>query len=105
MAVFDMDVQKIAARISEAYAPEKIILFGSLASGSSQANDIDLLIIKKTDQKPWQRSREVNSLVEHTIPMDLLVYTPEEIRQRVAIRDFFILDILENGKVLYEQRI
>lgn len=100
------EMQRIVAQISLNYAPEKIILFGSLASGrTSDARDIDLLIIKKTDQNPWQRTREVSRLFEHTAPIDLLVYTPEEIAARIEMDDFFIQDIIEHGKVVYERGI
>lgn len=99
-------MQKVVSQISHNYAPEKIILFGSLASGcATDARDIDLLVIKKTDQNPWQRTREVSRLFDHTAPIDLLVYTPEEISARIEMNDFFILDIMEHGKVVYERNI
>jgi predicted nucleotidyltransferase len=42
------EMQRIVAQISHNYSPEKIILFGSLASGRvADARDIDLLVIKK----------------------------------------------------------
>jgi predicted nucleotidyltransferase len=100
------EMQRIVFQISCNYAPEKIILFGSLAAGhAAVVSDIDLLVIKKTDQNPWQRSREVNRLFDHTVPVDLLVYTPEEIDARIEMNDFFILDIMEHGKVVYERGI
>lgn len=34
--------------------------------------------------------------------MDLLVRTPEKIRERLSLGDPFIRSILEKGKVLYE---
>jgi predicted nucleotidyltransferase len=51
------EMQRIVTQISHKYSPEKIILFGSLASGrAADASDIDLLVIKKTDKNPWQRT-------------------------------------------------
>ena len=98
------EMERIVTQISHNYSPEKIILFGSLASDrADDAYDIDLMVIKKTDKKPWQRTREVSSLFEHTVPVDLLVYTPEEIITRIEMNDFFILDIMEHGKVVYER--
>jgi predicted nucleotidyltransferase len=100
------EMERIVSQISHKYSPEKIILFGSLASDrATTAHDIDLLVIKQTDKNPWQRTREVNGLFEHTLPVDLLVYTPEEIVTRVEMNDFFILDIMEHGKVVYERSI
>lgn len=36
------------------------------------------------------------------MPMDLLVYTPAEIETRLAMRDFFVIEILGRGRVLYD---
>ena len=100
------EMERIVTQISHNYSPEKIILFGSLASDrAADAHDIDLLVIKKTDKNPWQRTREVSGLFEHTAPVDLLVYTPEEIIARIEMNDFFILDIMEHGKVVYERTV
>jgi predicted nucleotidyltransferase len=100
------EMQRIVTQISDNYSPEKIILFGSLAYGNpADARDIDLLVIKKTDKNPWQRTREVSGLFEHTAPIDLLVYTPEEMAARIEMNDFFILDIIEHGKVVYERGV
>ncbi|MDK9718127.1 MAG: nucleotidyltransferase domain-containing protein [Trichlorobacter sp.] len=99
-------IDQVVAQLTRSYTPEKIILFGSLAAGTaSQGSDIDLLIIKKTDQNPWQRMREVSRMVDHSVAIDLLVYTPEELQARIAMHDFFILDILEHGKVVYERGV
>jgi hypothetical protein len=35
-------------------------------------------------------------------PVDLIVRTPEKVRQRVAMGDSFMQEIVEKGKVLYE---
>lgn len=100
------ELERIVAQISQNYSPQKIILFGSLATGeAAEAHDIDLLIIKDTDKDPWQRTREVNRLFDHSAPVDLLVYTPEEINTRMKLNDFFIDEVLKHGRVLYERGI
>jgi hypothetical protein len=35
------------------------------------------------------------------VPVSPLVYTPQELEERTAIKDFFIEEILEKGEVLY----
>jgi uncharacterized protein len=100
------ELDRIVAQISQNYSPQKIILFGSLATGkAAEAHDIDLLIIKDTEKNPWQRTREVSGLFEHSAPVDLLVYTPEEIRTRMELNDFFISDVMAHGRVLYERSV
>ena len=48
------------------------------------------------------RSVAIRMAVRPPFPVDLLVRTPEKIRQRLAIGDPFIREILERGKPLYE---
>ena len=68
------EIEESGRRIGEEFGAEKVILFGSYAEGTAgQDSDVDLL-----------------------------VRTPEKIRQRLAIGDQFIKDILQGGKVLYE---
>jgi hypothetical protein len=33
--------------------------------------------------------------------MDVIVRTPEEVEARVAMGDFFVIEILEKGRILY----
>ena len=95
----------IVDRILEGYRPKKVILFGSYAYGEpTEDSDVDLLIIKNTDKKPIDRWVEVKRLlrdISRTVPVSPLVYTEEEIQERLAIKDFFIEEIFEKGDVLY----
>ena len=98
-------IEDIVARIVAGYAPERVILFGSHARGTPhEDSDIDLLIIKQTDRRPEDRWMEVKRLLRDpygAVPVSPFVYTPQELEQRRAIKDFFIQEILETGKVLY----
>jgi uncharacterized protein len=100
-ATLDAVVQKIVA----GYSPSKIILFGSYAYGMpSEDSDIDLLIVKETDKRPIERWTEVKRLLRdrsREAAVSPLVYTPEELADRIDIEDFFIQEIIEKGKVLY----
>lgn len=100
--LFTTEIRRIVKSIVKNYKPEKIILFGSLARGDfRRARDMDLLVIKRTGKDPWQRLYEVDRYIEHKVPIDILVYTPREIRQRLRMNDFFVRDITRKGKVLY----
>ena len=100
----EKELQKIVQKLKENYDPEKIILFGSVAGRTaSEGSDIDLIIIKRTDENPWKRLAEVDRFIDHTVPVDILVYTPEEVEERLRLHDFFLKDALENGKVIYEK--
>jgi len=89
------------------FNPEKIYLFGSYAKGNPKPeSDIDLLIIKKTDQKPGKRIEEVLKLVWGNIPhIEPQVLTPEEFNQAIEQNRFFVTEeILKHGKILYEKQ-
>lgn len=92
-------------QIKKHYQPEKIILFGSAARGTfREGSDIDLLIIKKTTQRKWERSREVLSLLSLDNPVEPQVFTPEEIVERQEMDDPFLREIFMEGKILYEAK-
>ena len=86
------------------YRPERIILFGSMTRGAvGEWSDVDLLIIKETPLPFLQRLKEVALLCRAPVGVDYLVYTPQELAQMVDDQNPFILGILRNGKVIYEQ--
>jgi predicted nucleotidyltransferase len=98
-------LQEVARRITETFNPERIILFGSYASGKpTPDSDVDLLIVMEDGERPAQRSARVaRVLLDVPFPIDILVRTPEELQHRLHIGDYFIQEILEQGQVLYER--
>lgn len=103
--VADEKIQRLVDKIVAEYQPEKVILFGSYAWGTpNEDSDIDLFVIKKSKQSRRERQIELRGkLWPPEMAIDLLVYTPDEIRERLRIGDFFVRDIVRKGKVLYAQ--
>lgn len=98
------EVMKKARRIVELFHPQTIIFFGSyLSNYRTQDSDIDLLIIVNEQVSSFDKSVEISLALEHDFPMDIIVKTANEIKERIEKNDSFIQDILENGKVLYER--
>lgn len=99
----EKEIQSITRQIIEKFRPEKIILFGSVAKGEwSSDSDADFLIIKKdTPLYGSDRIRELSRLIERNIPVDFLVYRPEEFDKRLKMGDPFLKTIVKDGKVLY----
>lgn len=91
----------IVRALKKGYKPEKIILFGSLASNNSKANDIDLFLIKNTTVKRLaDRAIEAEKYLPYPeIPVDLIVYTPSEVR-RYADQSVLLHEVFK-GKTLY----
>lgn len=105
---FKQEIKKITAHLVQAYQPQKIILFGSCARGDyNKTSDIDLLIVKNTRRRFIKRIGDVYRLFydfDYQIPFEPLIFTPKELESRLAIEDFFIKEVLEQGKVLYETK-
>ena len=98
-------IHRIVDNLVSGYSPQQVILYGSYACGTPRADsDIDLLIVKETEEPFGDRLIEARKAVERLssgIPMDLLVMTPGEIEVRLAKGDHFIEDIVRNGRLLY----
>lgn len=98
-------VDRAVEQIKTNYQPEKIILFGSVASGLlEEGSDIDFFIIKDTPKRKLDRIDEANNFLDPDIPVEFHIYTPKEIEERLRLGDFFVKEILEKGKVLYERK-
>ncbi|MBI5527809.1 MAG: HEPN domain-containing protein [Deltaproteobacteria bacterium] len=99
-------LDEIRDRIVRSYDPERIILFGSWARGEAdETSDVDLLVIKDTAARPLDRRCTVEKiLLDRDVPLDLLVYTPAEVRYLYSIGSPFIEDVMETGRVLYMRK-
>ena len=96
-------IHELTAHIVRAYHPEQVILFGSYAYGTPTADsDVDLLVIVPCKGKQSRKAIEILNTVDTKFPVDMLVRTPEQVRQRLAQNDFFLREIIEKGRVLYE---
>ena len=98
-------IEEIVRRIVHHVAPEKVILFGSYATGTPTLDsDLDLLVVMHTDLPRHKRSTPIRLLFNPApCPMDLLVYTPEEVQRWAGVTNHIVTDILEEGEILYER--
>ncbi len=63
---------------------------------------MDLLVVMRTKGSPVDQSVEIRMAVRPPFPMDLLVRTPEKVRERLDMGDPLMRRILEKGRLLYE---
>jgi predicted nucleotidyltransferase len=99
------EIRAVARRIARLFRPEKIILFGSYATGTpGPDSDVDLLVVMETPLSSRQQRLAISrALSPRPFPMDIVVRTPQEIQRRVTAGDFFLREIMATGKVLYER--
>lgn len=97
------ELHRIVERLKKYYHPEKVILFGSLASGKiHEWSDIDLVVVKRTAKKGIERFLEVSDICANRVATHFLVYTPEEFEQLTSDHTSFLAnEVIREGKILY----
>jgi len=97
------NIQLLSDRIAREFKPQCIILFGSYAYGiPTNDSDVDLLVVLPFEGKGIHKALEIIRKVNPKIPVDLLVRTPEQVKERIANKDWFMCEIFEKGQKLYE---
>ncbi len=82
------------------------MLFGSHAYGiPTEHSDVDLLVVMPFQERERALVRRIKQSVgldKADFTVDVLVYDPEVLRQRLEWEDWFLREITEKGIVLYE---
>ncbi len=96
-------IEELGRRIVREFHAQQVILFGSYARGvPSVDSDVDLLVVLPFEGRTVDKSVEIRLKLRPPFPLDLIVRTPEKVRERLEMGDDFMREILEEGKVLYE---
>lgn len=82
----------------------RIVLFGSRATGTEgPGSDYDLIVVADTDLPADERMYAARKATrEMGIPLDLLVYTPEEYTKLLQWRSSAVAVAEAEGRVVYE---
>lgn len=96
------ELERIISVLRDTYKPEQIILFGSSVNGTSRTDsDIDLVVIKKTSKRFYDRIGDVLRLVRPREALDVIVYTPEEYARLTQESWFVGEEITKKGRIVY----
>lgn len=96
------EIEEFARKVGETFGPEKIILFGSYAYGQPhEDSDVDLLLIYADEKMPAKRPL-IRCALDPDFACDILFRTKSQIKTRLSMRDSFMSEILERGKVVYD---
>jgi len=90
-------------RIVRAFAPKRVILFGSYAKGMQHArSDVDLLVIANLEGHAIFHQRRACQLCADCFPpVDVIFATPEDVDEAASAKSPFLLSILGSGITLY----
>jgi len=99
-------INEVVEMIASKFKPEKIILFGSYASGTpTEESDLDLLVIKDSDVPSRLQNREVRKVTSGLkIPIDVIVKTKNDFEKYKDIVGTIIYPANKFGRVVYESR-
>ncbi len=96
-------IRDLVQQIAEQFNPQKIILFGSYAHGKPRPeSDVDLLVITNALGSERRPSLTIRKALNIMFGLDLIVYTPTRLQQRLDWGDSFLREIMETGVVMYE---
>ncbi len=98
-------VGEVVDEIARRFRPEKIIIFGSCARRNvEKAGDLDLLVIMESDLPQYKRAVPIRLLFDPApCPMDILVYTPEEVDYWKGTPNHIVAEAINKGVVAYEK--
>jgi predicted nucleotidyltransferase len=98
-------LRRVIERYIRAFAPERIVLFGSYAKGTNQSgSDIDLLVVADLDGDSLFHLRRARQLASDCFPpVDVVFATTEDIESAATAKSPFLLSILERGITVYRR--
>jgi predicted nucleotidyltransferase len=94
-------IEEFGRKVSEKFGAQRVILSGSYARGNAGPDlDVDILVIAPFEGRSVDKAVEIQMKLRSGFPIDLLVRTPEKVRERLEMGDTFMREILEQSKVL-----
>ena len=98
-------VQRTLGRLVRAFAPERILLFGSYAKGATRiCSDVDLLIVADLPGNSSVHLRRARQLASDCFPrVDIVFATPQEVASADSAKSPFLSSILGTGIVVYRR--
>jgi predicted nucleotidyltransferase len=98
-------IRGIVQHIAQRFNPEQIILFGSHAYGKPGVDsDVDLLVVMDSPNNEMEVMVEIaKSLPILPFGVDVIVRSRRTLERRKKLGDWFLREVTEKGKVLYER--
>jgi uncharacterized protein len=99
-------IREMVNRIVRRFDPEKVILFGSYATGKAGPDsDVDLLVVMPFSGSKRKKAVEIGvELHDMRVAKDVIVVRPDEFEWRKDIMGTIEWPAAHEGKVLYAQK-
>jgi predicted nucleotidyltransferase len=99
----DADIRWMVLQIVEACRPSQIYIFGSYALGTAHAgSDLDFLVVQASRLPRYQRGAGIRArLARIAIDVDLVIITPEELRDELERIPSMMSQILPSARLVY----
>lgn len=99
-------INEMVGRIVRQFKPEKVILFGSHASGTAGPDsDVDLLVVMPVSGSKRSKAVEIGVFLhDMNVAKDVIVVRPDEFEWRKDIVGTIEWPAAHDGKVLYAQK-
>jgi predicted nucleotidyltransferase len=78
-------IEDLARRIAEQFDVERIVLFGSYAYGTPDADsDVDLLVVMEHEGPAYRAAGRVRAALPGNVPIDVVVRSPRDLARAQA---------------------
>ncbi|MEB3334823.1 MAG: nucleotidyltransferase domain-containing protein, partial [Cyanobacteriota bacterium] len=99
-------LEAFTQRLMEHFAPEQVILFGSLARGEARwDSDADILVVTPYEGRLRDTVLAMLEACKPEFPLDLHLRRPQEIAPRYRWGDPFIREALDHGEMLHGEAV
>jgi uncharacterized protein len=101
--ITEADVARAVATVVALCNPDHVYVFGSYAKGLVHAeSDLDLLVVKDSRLPRVRRGKNLDGILATlALSVDVLFFTPEEVRLELADPYSMLSAIMPSAKLLY----
>jgi len=93
------EAERVIEMAKQKIDPNLMIVFGSVANEDS---DLDLVLVKESDENRLIRSAKARlELEDSNIPIDIIVYTPEEFEKDLSNECSLVHKAMATGRIVH----
>ncbi|MCL2607476.1 MAG: nucleotidyltransferase domain-containing protein [Methanomassiliicoccaceae archaeon] len=97
------EAERVIQMAKDKIDPILMIVFGSVANGTANDDsDLDLVLVKESNENRLIRSAKARlALKGSKVPIDIIVYTPEEFEMRLTSKYSLPYEALATGRIVH----